>query len=472
MLFLPELFLLGGSLVLFLITLGEDKGTLAKNTTIAIGLVLSILLVMGINNSGTMFYGAYEVNFYSQFFKLIIALGMTFVVFLAPDIKGVNNTIKAEYYLFMVLSVLGLVMLMSSAELLTLFVSLELSSYALYLMVPMRDDTTGERRQMEAGIKYVMFGVISTGAMLFGMSYIFGLTGTTYFVDLVPKLHGLFATEPVALLAVVLVMIGFFYKLAIFPFHFWVPDVYEGAANPTTSFIATVPKIGAVAIMIRIVTLANPEHASWLVLVLMVAAVASMFYGNLSALVQTDIKRMLGFSGIAHAGFVLLGLLTMDELGYTRATFYIIGYLLMNLACFLVICNVSVQGENVSRDDLKGLYKRSPFLALVLLVGMFALAGIPPFVGFIGKFMLLTGALQADHLPLVILAALNTAIAIFYYLSVVRVAFTSDPEDRPDVQVGASTWAVGMILMVLIVYMGVAPNQILDVAGQAMKVIM
>ncbi len=471
MLFLPELFLLGGSLVLFLITLGENKGTLAKNMTIAIGIVLSVLCVVGINESGTMFYGAYAVNFYSQFFKLIIALGMTFVVLLAPDMKGVNNKVQAEYYLFMVLSVLGLVMLMSSAELLTLFVSLELSSYALYLMVPMRDDTTGERKQMEAGIKYVMFGVISTGAMLFGMSYLFGLTGTTYLSALVPALHGM-TGNPVALLAVLLVLVGFFYKLAIFPFHFWVPDVYEGAANPTTSFIATVPKIGAVAMMIRIVTLANPSDSSWLVLVLMVAAVASMFYGNLSALVQTDIKRMLGFSGIAHAGFVLLGLLTMDELGYSRATFYIIGYLLMNLACFLVICNVSVQGENVSRDDLKGLYKRSPFLALVLLVGMFALAGIPPFVGFIGKFMLLTGALQADHLPLVILAALNTAIAIFYYLSVVRVAFTSDPGDRPDVQVGASTWAVGMILMVVIVYMGIAPNQILNVAGQAMKVIM
>lgn len=472
MLFLPELFLLGGSLILFLITLGEDKGTLAKNMTLAIGLGLSLLCVAGINNSGTLFYGAYEVNFYSQFFKLIIALGMTFVVVLAPELKGVNNQVKAEYYLFMVLSVLGLIMLMSSAELLTLFISLELSSFALYLMVPMRDDATGERKQMEAGIKYVMFGVISTGAMLFGMSYLYGLTGSTYFTVLVPALREMAGGNSVALLSVLLVLVGFFYKLAIFPFHFWVPDVYEGAANPTTSFIATVPKIGAVAIMIRIVSLANPVDASWLVLFLMIAAVASMFYGNLSALVQTDIKRMLGFSGIAHAGFVLLGLLTMDQLGYSRATFYIIGYLLMNLACFLVICNVSVAGENVSRDDLKGLYKRSPFLALVLLVGMFALAGIPPFVGFIGKFMLLTGALQADHLYLVILAALNTAIAIFYYLSVVRVAFTADPGDRPDVVVGPMTRAVGVVLMVVIVYMGIAPNQILGVASQAMKVIM
>lgn len=471
MLFLPELFLLGASLVLFFITLGEDKGTLAKNFTIVTGLVLSILCAVGINQSGTMFYGAYAINFYSQFFKLIIALGMTFVVFLAPELKGVNSKVKAEYYLFMVLSVLGLVMLMSSAELLTLFIALELSSYTLYLMVPMRDDVTGERKQMEAGIKYIMFGVISTGTMLFGMSYLFGLTGTTYLNELVPALHSM-TGNPVALLAVLMVLVGFFYKLAVFPFHFWVPDVYEGASNATTSFIATVPKIGAVAMMIRLVTLANPSDSSWLVLMLMIAAVASMFYGNLCALVQTDIKRMLGFSGIAHAGFVLLGLLTMDELGYVRATFYIIGYLLMNLACFLVICNVSVQGENVSRDDLKGLYKRSPFLALVLLVGMFALAGIPPFVGFIGKFMLLTGALQADHLPLVILAALNTAIAIFYYLSVVRVAFTSDPEDRPDVSLGFSTRAVGVILMLAILYLGVAPNHMLNVASHAMKVIM
>jgi NADH-quinone oxidoreductase subunit N len=471
MLFLPELFLLGGSLALFFITLGDDKGELAKNVTIVIGLVMAVLCFMSIDKQGTMFYDAYKVDYFSQFFKVIMSLGLVAVVILTSGLKGITNRVKSEYYLFMTLSTLGLVFLVSANELITLFVALELSSYALYLMVPMRDDSTGERMQMEAAIKYVMFGVISTGAMLFGMSYVYGLTGSTSLPEVIPAVRARSDSRSVYLPGL-LILIGFFYKLAIFPFHFWVPDVYEGAANATTAFIATVPKVGAVAVMVKLVLLANPTGADWLILMLSVAAVISMFYGNLSALVQTDIKRMLGFSGIAHAGFVLVGVLTLDEMGFARAMFYIIGYLLMNLACFLVICAVSQKGENVSRDDLKGLYKRAPFLALVLLVGMFAMAGIPPFVGFAGKFMLLVGALKAGHLVLVILAALNTAIAIFYYLSVVRVAFTSDPGDRPDVEVGGSMWAMGLILMGLIVFMGVNPDAMVSLAQKAVQVVM
>ncbi len=471
MLFLPELFLLGGSLALFFITLGDDKGAVAKNVTIVIGLVMAVLCYMSIDKQGTLFYDAYKIDYFSQFFKIIISLGLVAVVILTSGLKGINNKVKAEYYLFMTLSSLGLVFLVSANELITLFVALELSSYALYLMVPMRDDSTGERMQMEAAIKYVMFGIISTGAMLFGMSYVYGLTGSTYLPEVVPAMNAM-SDNAIVYLTVLLILMGFFYKLAIFPFHFWVPDVYEGAANATTAFIATVPKVGAVAVMVKLVLLANPNGADLLILILSIAAVTSMFYGNLSALVQTDIKRMLGFSGIAHAGFVLVGILTMDEMGYARAMFYIIGYLLMNLACFLVICAVSQKGENVSRDDLKGLYKRAPFLALVLLVGMFAMAGIPPFVGFAGKFMLLVGALKAGHLVLVILAALNTAIAIFYYLSVVRVAFTSDPEDRPDVEVDGSMWAMGLILMGLIVFMGVNPDAMVSLAQKAVQGVM
>lgn len=471
MLFLPELFLLGGSLILFFITLGDEKGTLAKNVTLAIGLGMAVLCYMSIDTQGTLFYTAYKVDYFSQFFKIIISLGLVAVVLLTSDMKGINVKVKPEYYFFMTLSCLGLVFLVSANELITIFVSLELSSYALYLMVPMRDDATGEIKQMEAAIKYVMFGVLSTGAMLFGMSYVYGLTGTTSLPDVVTALSAM-SDNPISYLSVLLILLGFFYKLAIFPFHFWVPDVYEGAANATTAFIATVPKVGAVALMVKLVLLANPNGADWLILMFTIAAIASMFYGNLSALVQTDIKRMLGFSGIAHAGFILVGMVTLDELGFARAMYYIIGYLLMNLACFLVICAVSQKGENVSRDDLKGLYKRAPFLALVLLVSMFAMAGIPPFVGFAGKFMLLVGALKAGHLVLVILAALNTAIAIYYYLSVVRVAFTSDPGDRPDVEVHGSLWAMGLVLMGLILYMGIAPDTIMAITQKAVQVVM
>ncbi|MEW6426458.1 MAG: NADH-quinone oxidoreductase subunit N [Thermodesulfobacteriota bacterium] len=470
MLFAPELVLLLGSLLLFVVTLGEGRGGLARNLSVLVGLVLLAVTLATLGREGELFFAAYRVDLFSQLFKALIAFGFLLVLLFNRSLKDVAEDVRPEYYLFMTLSTTGLVMLVSSVELLTLFIALELSSYSLYLMVPMRDDRHGMRAQMEAAIKYLMFGVVATGIMLFGMSYLFGLTGTTYLHKLLPALHSLGAT-PAVVCGLAMVLGGFFFKLAVFPFHFWVPDVYQGANNATTAFIASVPKLGAVALLIRITMLISPE-GQMVVNLMMVAAVCSMFYGNLSALVQKDIKRMLGFSGIAHAGYVLLGLITLKDSGYAASMYYIVGYLLMNLACFLVICTVSREGENVLIEDLSGLHKRSPLLALTLLVGMFALAGIPPFVGFMGKFFLLAGALQQGYLALVILAALNTAISIYYYLSVVRVAFCTDPEERPAVAVDGLTGLVSVFLMVIILAMGCMPTQVMEVATQAVGAIL
>ncbi len=468
MLFAPELLMLIGSLVLFCLCLGQGKASLAKYTSLVLAVASALLSLATLQMNGTLFFDAYKVDMFSQLFKLAISVGFTFVLLFTGDLKGVESRLRPEYYLFMILSTLGLMMMVSSVELLSLFVALELSSYSLYLMVPMRDDHGGIRVQMEAAIKYILFGVVATGTMLYGLSFIFGLTGTTYVYELVPKMHDL-VSSPTALLAIALFMSGFLYKLAVFPFHFWVPDVYQGASNATTAFIASIPKLGAVAILIRISTLVASTGGEAVINMLMILAVCSMFYGNLSALVQKDIKRMLGFSGISHAGFVLLGILTLKETGYATSMYYITGYVFMNLACFVVICNVSKKGENVCVEDMSGLYKRAPLLALTLLVGMMALAGIPPFVGFMGKFMLLLGALREGHLTLVILAALNTAIAIYYYLSVVRVAFCSAPENRDVVEVDIKTRAVSVALIALIIVMGVAPKQIIAVAEAAVK---
>ena len=472
MLFAPELVLLLGSLLLFFLSLGESGGKGARNVTTLLGVAASVLSILTLFQEGSFFMGAYRIDLFSQLFKVLITVGMTCVVIFSGEMKGINARMRPEYYLFMTLSCMGLMMLVSSVELITMFVALELSSYSLYLMVPMRDDTGGIRFQMEAAIKYILFGVIATGAMLYGMSYVYGLTGSTHLAVIVPKMVTLSASNPAAILGIALFMFGFFYKLAVFPFHFWVPDVYEGAANPTTAFIATVPKLGAVAILIRLVSMVGPSGGDALVNLLIVLALCSMFYGNLSALVQTDVKRMLGFSGISHAGFVLLGLLTLTDVGYATSIYYIAGYVVMNLACFLVICKVSQNGENVSIEDLSGLHQRAPLLALTLGVGMFALAGIPPFVGFMGKFMLLTGAYKAGHLTLVVLAAINTAIAIYYYLSVVRVAYCSDPDEREVVSVALSTKLVGVFLMVVIIAMGVAPAMVLELATTAVQSIL
>jgi NADH-quinone oxidoreductase subunit N len=468
-LFLPELFLLVSCLVIFLLTLGKMSSSTVRNITAALSVIAFLVCVACLRLEGDLFFKAYRIDLFSQLFKLVITGGVALLL-LFSELKGIDENIRTEYYLFLMLSALGLVMLVSSVELLSIFVALELSSYALYLLVPMRDDHGGLREQMEAGIKYILFGVVATGIMLFGMSYLFGLAGTTYLAELVPAMSTVIAT-PAAIVGIAMVMGGFFFKLGLFPFHFWLPDVYQGASNETTAFIASVPKLGAVALLIRVATLAAPSAAN-LVTLLMILAVSSMFYGNLIALVQKDIKRMLAFSGIAHAGYVILGIITLKDTGFATAIYYITGYMLMNLACFLVICNVSPKGENLAISDLTGLYKRAPLMAFTLAVGMFALAGIPPFVGFMGKFMLLAGALKEGYLALVILAAINTAISIYYYLSVVRISYCTDPEERPAVSVAPLAQAVSIALVIIIIIMGVMPATVVDIATAAVKGIM
>lgn len=470
MLFLPELSLLGTGLVFFFLSLGKPSSGKIKNIAISLSALTLLASLFCLRSEGNLFYSAYQIDLFSQIFKTLIALATLIVLIFSDKLAGVKEEIQAEYYLFLFMSVLGLMMLVSSVELLAIFVSLELSSFAVYIMVPMRNGSTASGYQVEAGIKYLLFGVMATGLMLFGMSYIYGLTGSTQLAVIAEKLNQLY-TQPAGVIAIVLVLAGFFYKLALFPLHFWVPDVYEGAANETTAFIAAVPKLAAVALLIRLVNLISGE-GEVIVNILIVCALLSMFYGNLSALVQKDVKRLLGFSGISHAGFVLVGLLTLQVTGFSTAMYYIIGYVFMNLACFLVICSIADKGGNVAITDFTGLHKRAPLLALTLTVGLFALAGIPPFVGFTGKFLLLLGALRQGHLVLVILAAVNTAIAIYYYLSIVRVTFCTDTEDRGTIQSSGMNNALAVLLIVIMIVMGVAPSQFIEFASSAVQHVM
>lgn len=471
-LFLPELALSLMVLVLFFVSLGKPRTGFLQVLTLVLSAVAVLASIYSYGQEGTLFFNAYQVDSFSQIFKIIISFGLFLIIYMGTGLTGIESELHPEYYLFLTLSSLGLIFMSSAVELLTIIISLEISSFSLYVIIPFRRRQNTDRGQMEAGIKYILFGAVSTGITLYGMSYIYGLAHSTYVSDLFAKLPSLLMNEPMAVIGMIMLLGGFFYKLALFPMHFWAPDVYQGAANETASFVATLPKVGAVALLIRLVATAGLDitQLTW---ILAAFAVLSMTLGNLSALVQNDIKRLLAYSTIAHAGYIMLGVLSGNELGMVSAIYYIAGYLLMNLACFYVIYHLAPLGQNIGFDDLKGLYKRSPFLAFTLAVGAFGLAGIPPTVGFTGKLIIFTAAIKKGFYGLVILAVINAGISAYYYLKMVRASYFGVQEEIGGrLKVGFSNGLLGLLLIAAIIMFGIFPQGFLDFAREAIAAVL
>jgi proton-translocating NADH-quinone oxidoreductase chain N len=461
LLFLPELAMLALILLLFGVILAKPLGkpSLAFLPWVAAG--VAVIAASSLGFRGTLFWDAYRVDGLSQFFKLSIAVGYLVAVLNAlgqPRLAGLEDEKRADYFLFLSLSAWGLMLLSSGAELVTIYVALEISSYSLFALVPLRGQSN---EAAEAGIKYILFGAAATAISLYGISYIAATQHSTYLADLVAGDSGWGLLSNIGL---VMFMAGFFYKLALFPFHFWSPDVYQGASNETTAFIATLPKLGAVVVLVRLATLLQPGMvpSDFLAFV----AAASMTYGNLAALAQSDLKRLLGYSGIAHAGYVILGIIAGTPLGLAAAAFYSLVYILMNLTCFWVICRIAEDGRNVTVDDLDGLYRRMPALAFTLGVAAFALVGLPPTAGFMGKLFLFSAVWGRGYDWLVIVAALNTAISIYYYLNLVRHAYTRDPAAEAPALSGVGRFWPGL-LAASVLLLGVLPGPVFDLAVRA-----
>jgi len=418
-----------------------------------LSLVGLVITLVSINGRGSLFYGAYRIDLFSQVFKAVFIYGFVFVIFMLGKKNEIEEGYLAEYFMFLGFSTLGLMMLVSSVELISIAISLEISSYSLYVIVPLRKGQT--KVQIEAAMKYLFFGAISSGIMIYGMSYLYGMTQSTFLsriIFVLPK----FLDQPIGILAIILTLAGFFFKLSLFPFHFWAPDIYEGASNTTTTFIATVPKVAAAALLIRIVTMASSADPA-LVSILIVLAALSMTFGNIVGLVQKDIKRLLGYSGIAHAGYLIMGILAMSRDGNAAAIYYMVVYLFMNLGVFYVVLLLSKSGENISLNDLSGLARRAPLLAFTLAVSAFSLAGIPPTGGFTGKLFLFTSAFKAGHLTIVIIGAVNTVISIFYYLNLVRMSYSKEAVTTEPISLSIHEKALCYVLIFLVLYLGIMP---------------
>ncbi len=464
-LLLPELTLCLMILVLFSCTLGTCRPAVLQSLVTSLSLLCLAAAIAAVGAEGRLFFDTYRVDLYSQLFKIMLTLGLFLAVRTGPGLRGIEAKLRAEYCLFLAVAVLGMVLLSSAHELLTILMSLEIAAFALFVIIPFRHPTR-QRVHMEAAIKYLLFGATATGILLYGMSYLFGFGKSTHLGELAHSLPELMRNEPLALVGLVMVLCGFLYKLALFPMHFLTPDVYEGSANETAAFIATLPKVAVVAVIIRLVSLAGAE-AERLTWILAVFAALSMTVGNLCALVQNDLKRLLAYSSIAHAGYVMIGVLSVNQLGLAAAIYYMLGYLLMNLACFFVIYHLSPHGENLTFDHLRGLYRRSPLLAATLAAGAFGLTGIPPTIGFTGKFLVFTAALQREFYALVILAVINSAISAFYYLKMVRAAYSPVDQTGVKVDLGFPATLLGLFFLAAIILTGILPQGIMALAREA-----
>jgi NADH-quinone oxidoreductase subunit N len=469
MLFIPELYYALTGAVFFGLALIEKPDPRRNYMTAVLlasgGLVVSVACV---RLQGTLFFEAYRVDLFSQVFKVMVAAGFFLVVSLCGNLNGIEERYHPEFYLFLTTSTLALMLLVSSVELLTIYLSLELSSYSLYILVPLR---RGEGFDVEAGIKYFMVGASASAIMLFGLSYLFGVTHTTYVAEIIKVLPALIS-KPAAILGLVLALCGFFFKLALFPFHIWAPDVYEGAANQVTAYVATASKVAAVAILMRLVALAA-GNSDYLVEVLITLSICSMTLGNLVAIAQKDLKRLLAYSSISHAGYVLIGILSMSPRGYASSIFYAVAYLVMNISCFVVVINVATDGGNLQIAQLAGLHRRSPILAMALMVAVFGLAGIPPTIGFTGKFLVFSAAVEKGHLGLVFVAMINATISLYYYILVVKAAYLLEPAAEPErLIVSPATKLLTGTLVTIMVVGGIYPGLLLKLARAAAGTIM
>lgn len=453
----------------------------SKDSAVSYALTLvSLLVVTAISliqwNSGvvgTTFYGQFTADPLAHLLKVFSYVAVLATLIYSRQYLVERNMVKGgEYYALSLFALLGQMIMISATSMLTIYLGLELMSLALYALVAVRRDHLGS---IESAMKYYVLGSLASGFMLYGISMVYGATGHISLAGVATVLQSGNFEQMAFVLGVVFVVAGIAFKLGAVPFHMWIPDVYQGAPTAVTLTIASAPKLAAFAMTLRLLVEAmNAVAISWQPM-LVILAVLSLAIGNLTAIMQTNFKRMLAYSTISHVGFVLLGLLSgvadgqLASGAYGAALFYMVTYVLTTLVAFGVVLILSRQGfESEEISDLAGLNRRNPLLALAILVLMFSLAGIPPLVGFYAKLVVLQAALAAGHVVLTIVAVIFSLIGAFYYLRVVKTMYFDEPaSDAPTIGTQLS-FRSGVLSVngLLVLLLGILPGGLLTLCVQ------
>jgi NADH-quinone oxidoreductase subunit N len=459
---LPELVLTAGSLLLLVADVLLPRGSKAL-TWVAVGALIATLLSLApfVNTQVEVAHGLIAVDRFALFFKIVFLVAAVLTVLMSERYMTIEGASLGEYYFLILCSTLGMMIMAGGIDLIAAFIGLETMAVSFYILTGF---IKPNQRSNEAAVKYFLLGAFSLGILLYGMSLMYGLSGTTS----LRVMSGLFAgqtRDPRLVLAVILVVAGMGFKIAAVPFHMWAPDVYEGAPTPVTAFLSVGSKAAAFALLLRIFLEGLPVmNADWRLL-FWVLSVVTMTVGNLAAVTQSNLKRMLAYSSIAHAGYLLIGVVSGTPRGITAMLIYLAIYAFMQLGAFAVI--VMMHRQDVVGDELKdfsGLHARHPLAAFAMLVFMLSLGGIPPTAGFMGKFWLFSAAIDAQYYGLAVIAVLNSAISLYYY---VRVAVFMYLRKETSGSEPVSSPALSLALVVAVVAtlgLGVYPRLLFDAA--------
>jgi NADH-quinone oxidoreductase subunit N len=461
----PELLLTAAGLLVLSLAAFVDKAKeefLAFLTLISVAVTMALVLFLSgySGRGGSILSGMFVLDNFAVFFKLLMLTSIALTVLASVRFVGSSPYPGGEYYALLLFTGVGMLFMVSGDNLISIYVALELMALSSYILAGY---FKGEIKSTEAALKYFILGAFSSGVLLYGLSLVYGVAGEMG----LPELAKLLATQEksnLLLVGILLILAGLLFKIAAVPFHVWTPDVYEGSPTPVTAFFSVGPKLAAYAVLGRIFYVAFPKfHADWGLIVALVSA-ATMVFGNLAALLQANVKRMLAYSSIAHAGYALLGVVGFrTEFGLWGVLVYLLAYTFMNFGVFALVVFLETKGyaaEQVS--DFNGLAKRNMAAAVMMLVFLLSLAGIPPTAGFIGKYYLFTAAMKAGYAWLAVLAVLMSAVSVFYYFRIAAAMFFSEAEGAPLVSSYTLTTAV-LICAVATLLVGVAPQPFVEI---------
>jgi NADH-quinone oxidoreductase subunit N len=460
----PELFLLGAASLILVIDLfvRDENRTVTYALTIAALVGCSVLTwITAAAEPVYTFNGMFVNDLMSGVLKLIVYLAVIVVFVYSRPYLAVRGMFRGEFFVLALFSTLGMMVMISANHLLVLYLGLELMTLSLYAMVALQRESP---TATEAAMKYFVLGALASGLLLYGMSMLYGATGTLEVTEIARLIGEGQAIGPVLVFGLVFAVAGIGFKLGAVPFHMWVPDVYHGAPTAVTLFVSSAPKIAGFAFVMRL--LAQALGAETLVeewsQMLLLMAVASLVIGNLTAIVQTNLKRMLAYSTISHMGFVLLGVLAGDENGYSAAMYYVVVYLIMNVGAFGMILLLSRSGfEAENLDDFRGLNQKSPWYAFMMLLLMFSMVGIPPTVGFYAKLAVLQALLGAGYIGVAIVAVLFSVVGAFYYLRVVKLMYFDPPQDAAPVAPQGAVAFVMSLNGLAVLALGIIPQPLM-----------